>query len=137
MNRRAAPARQIMGLHTFSQFLRFFDGGAKVVHNTLALHPPAKKVGPQKLAERRRILGEAADPAKLSGEAAERIVFELFDRFGNFREVAAAPVFVVRVHPTVMIEHQPEVIGVSWLRSLTTVTNTFFTPSSCSDNARW
>src|SRR5262249_6505195 len=64
------------------------------------------------LAKRRRLLGKAAHPPKLPGEAPERIVEEIADRFRNGAETLALAVLVIGVHPGAMVEHHPECVAI-------------------------
>src|SRR5262249_1157972 len=112
VRRRPAPSRKVVRLLALGQGARLLDPLVEILLDTLAGHPAAKEICPQKFAERRRLLGKAAHPAELAGEAAERIVEEIADRFRDGAETLALAVLVVRVHPAAMIEHHPECVAI-------------------------
>src|SRR5215467_12095881 len=75
----AAPARQIFRLFAFRQAQRPLHRGGEICFDRLPLDLAAEKIRPQKLAERGGVLGKAARPPQLAGEATERIVLQLHD----------------------------------------------------------
>src|SRR5215813_15566682 len=73
---RPAPAGQILSRVALGELNRVLDGLGEIRVHGSPLHLAAQEVGPQELAEGRGVLGKAARPPELAGEAAERIVLE-------------------------------------------------------------
>src|SRR6266702_8020480 len=107
---RSAPAGKIVGVRAFAQSERILHGRTEVLFDHASFDPPAQKVGPEKLAERGRVLGEAADATQFAGEAAVRIIREGGNGFGNLGELTSAPGRVIVMHPAAMIENHPEFV---------------------------
>lgn len=59
---RTAPAGEIIGLRTLGHCQRLIQGMIEIALHYFSLESPAKKIRPEKLAERRRVFGEAAGP---------------------------------------------------------------------------
>src|SRR6202040_650116 len=74
----------------------------------LAVDAAAQKIGPQELAERRRVLGETASAAQFAGERAIRVVDQLGNRLRNGAVIAPPSLVVERVHPAAIVEEPPE-----------------------------
>src|SRR6185437_9858144 len=89
--RRAAPARQIDRVMRLGGSESLLHGLGEIVLDSLARDLAAQEIGPQKFAERRRILGKAARAAQLTGQAAIRIVLEILDRLRQILERPALP----------------------------------------------
>ena len=105
--------------------------------HALARHLAAQEIRPQEFAERRGILGITADAPQFAGEAAERIVLEVGDRFRNVLEVPAFALGVVGIDPPLDCPSTPQKASRSTMvRSAMMVTRMSFTPSSCSARAR-
>src|SRR6266851_1353067 len=65
---RSAPAGQVISILALGKLKRLSQRSVKVRLDDLAFHPPAQEIGPQKFAERRRVLGEAADAPQFAGK---------------------------------------------------------------------
>jgi hypothetical protein len=113
---RPAPAGQIIGIEALRQFVSLLQRHVEISHDDLSLDPPAQEIGPEKLAERRRVLGVAADAAQLAGKAAERIVLQVGDGFRDVVIMAADAVGVVGMHPGMVVEHRPERVAIELLQ---------------------
>src|SRR6266700_4735287 len=109
--RRPAPAGQVVRLLALGQDERLFHRLCEILLDRLSLDAAAQEIGPEKFAERRRLLGKAAGTPELPGEAAERIVEKIAHRFRDGAEGAALPLLVVRMHPGAMIEKYPKCLG--------------------------
>ena len=89
-----------------------FYGPVEIAHDLRAFHAPAQEIGPEKFRKRCGILRKAADTPQLTSQAAERIVLQSIDRLWNFGKIPAPPFRVIGMHPTAMIEDNPEIIHV-------------------------
>src|SRR5260370_34011297 len=103
-----APARQIDRGLALPQGECLLESLLEIGLHALARHLAAQEIRPKKFAERRGILGEAADAPQFAGEAAERVVLELSDRSRKILEVPAFPLGVVWIDPSLVIHHTPE-----------------------------
>src|SRR5271154_5679956 len=91
---RAAPSRQVICVNALSQGQRLFERVIEVFLHGFALKATAKKIRPDKLAERCRVLGVATRTPEFAGKRAERIVNELGHRLRNIAVVPAATIVV-------------------------------------------
>src|ERR1700674_3909824 len=107
-----------MRLLALGQGQRLLHRFCEILLDRLALDPAAQKIGPEKFAERRGLLGKAAGAPQLPREAAERIVDEIAHRFRDGAEGAAVEALVVRMHPGAMIEKYPKCLGLERLEIL-------------------
>src|SRR5262249_50761482 len=89
---RAAPTRQVIGIHAFCQFKRFLQRNFKMAFHGFAFHVRAKKVGPQEFAEWGRILGNPACTSQFACERAEGVVDELIYRLRQITVRLAAAI---------------------------------------------
>src|SRR5215813_5282608 len=74
----------------------------------LALNLAAEKIRPQKFTKRRRVLGKAAGAPQFAGEAAERVILEILDRFRKIVEMPALTLGVVGIDPALIVHHTPK-----------------------------
>src|SRR5258707_8599088 len=89
VRRRPAPAGQVDRVLALGEFEGFFHRLGEMLLDSLARYVTAQEIRPQEFAERRGVLGEAAGAAQFAGEAAERVVLEIGDRFRKILEVSA------------------------------------------------
>src|ERR1700674_4319801 len=104
-----------MRLLALGQGERLLHRFCEILLDRLALDPAAQEIGPEKFAERRRLLGKAAGAPQLPREAAERIIEEIAHRLRYGAEGAALPVLVVRMHPAAMVKNDPKSVGLERL----------------------
>src|SRR5262249_46226217 len=104
----SAPARQVFRLLAFRQAQRALHGAGKIRLDRLPVELAAEEIRPQELAERGGLLGEAAGPPQLAGEAAEWIILQLHDGLRDVGIAPAAAVRVVGINHALVIEHAPE-----------------------------
>src|ERR1700674_121030 len=111
LRRRAAPARQIIGVLALGELQRPLDRMIEVAVDGLALDPAPQKVRPKEFAEGRRVLGESSGSPQFAGERTVRIIHKLVDRFGNVLVAASATLVVEGMHPAAIVEDKPESVA--------------------------
>src|SRR5438045_2905608 len=104
LRRRATPAGQEIGVLALGKLHGAFERMVEIVFNHLAFDAPPKGVGPEKFAERRRILREAAGAAQFARQRAEWIVDQVAHRFGNVLVIPPLAAIVVWMHPAAVIQ---------------------------------
>jgi hypothetical protein len=87
------------------------EGGLEVGLYGFALDPSTQKIRPQELAERRRVLGVPAGAPQFARQRAERIVNKPGHGLRQILVRTQAALVVVRMHPAVIVQDEPERIG--------------------------
>jgi hypothetical protein len=82
----------VIGFLCFCQLHGLFQGLVEVFMHQLPFHAATQEIGPEELAERRRVLGEAADATQLTGKATKGIVDKVGKSLGQV--FGSAPAWV-------------------------------------------
>ena len=95
LGHRTTPAGQVIGLFALGELDRVVERGVEVLLDRLPLYSPAQEIGPQEFAERRRVLGEPANPAQFTGQRPEGIVDEILDRAWDVLVTPPSPPIII------------------------------------------
>src|SRR3569832_1972754 len=95
--RGTAPTGQIDGILAHREGQAHLNGLFEILFDHLFREFPTQEIGPEELAERRRVLRKAADTAQFACEAAKRIVRQIRDRFRQILEMPSLALGIVRI----------------------------------------